>query len=249
MDEILKLDHARGVFATTRWAVVKACIHSERARAKEALAELCHAYWQPIYACIRHHGYSTHDAEDLTQDFFVRLLSGNHLEQLDQAKGRFRAYLSVSLQNFLRDHWRRRWTWRRGRGKTIVSLDVEDAEASYARLPTTEATPQSLYERQWALTVINHALEQLKIEMSAEKRETLFQHFDAILSAETGNFPYEETARAMNLTVGALHGALHRWRRRFQILVREEIGRTVLTRAGIEDELRHLFECVGRPQS
>jgi RNA polymerase sigma factor (sigma-70 family) len=246
VQELLWPHQTNGVFATTRWTVVKGCSDADDARAREALAELCQAYWQPVYACIRHYGNSSHDAEDLTQEFFLRLLNGKRLEHLDQAKGRFRAYLLVTLQNFLRDRWRRRWTWRRGRGTKVIPFDAQEGENLYAQLPALNDTPQSLYERQWALTVIENALRQLKIELAAAQMGTLFEHFDAILSATTTQFPYQATARALNLTPGALHGALYRWRRRFQALMREEIARTVLTTAEVEDELRHLLTCVSR---
>ena len=241
MEQISWLDPVAGqVFATTRWSIVKACGQENEAQAQEALAELCQAYWRPVYACIRHHGHSTHDAEDLAQEFFVHLLGRKCFEHLNQAKGRFRAYLSVALQNFLRDHWRRRWTLRRGRGVSIISMDVQVAERDYNPAPATLVTPESLYERQWARLVVEHAFEQLKIELMADHKEILLEHFDAVLAGNTGDFPYVKVAAALQLSVAALHATLHRWRRRYRVLMREEIARTVVSKSEIEDELRHL---------
>ena len=228
------------VFVTTRWTVIEACKQTNQAKAQAALEELCQAYWQPVYVCIRHRGHSVHDAQDLTQDFFLRLLGGTWLKHLDEAKGRFRAYLSVALRNFLHDQWRRRWTLKRGRAGTVVPFEAQEAENSYALVPATEITPESLYERQWARVVIEHTLDQLRIEMKADAREGLFDHFDAILTADTHHFPYEDMAQSLGMKVGALHGALHRWRQRFHALLRQEIARTVVSKAEIEDELRHL---------
>ena len=234
------------VFVTTRWTVIAACRQDDEARAREALAELCQVYWRPVYLRIRHHGYAAHDAQDLTQDFFLHLLEGAWLEHLDEAKGRFRAYLSTALQNFLRKQWRRRWTLRRGRGCDLIQIEAADAEESFTFALATQTTPESLYERQWACVVINQTLHQLRIEMKAAGKEALFDHFEAILGAETRGFSFEKLAVALNLTVGALHCALHRWRQRYYTLMREEIARTVVSKDEIEDELRHLQRVFSR---
>ncbi len=228
------------IFVTTRWTVIEACKQTDEASAQAALEELCQSYWQPVYACIRHRGHSAHDAQDLTQDFFLRLLEGKWLKHLNEAQGRFRAYLSTALTNFLRDQHRRRWTWRRGRGVTIVPLDSQDAENCYQETPGTHITPESLYERQWARAVIEHTFDQLRIELGAVGKESLLDHFEAILEADTRGFPYEELALSMGIKVGTLHGMLHRWRQRYHALLRAEIARTVVSKAEIEDELRHL---------
>ena len=235
------------VFATTRWTVIAACRQDDETRAREALAELCQTYWRPVYLRIRHHGYAAHDAQDLTQDFFLHLLEGKWLDQLDEVKGRFRAYLATTLQNFLRKQWRRRWTLRRGRGCDLLQIEAADAEESYALALATQTTPESLYEREWACVVVNQTLQQLRIEMRAAGREFLFDHFEAILGAETRNFRFEQLADALNLSVGALHGTLHRWRHRYYTLMREEIARTVVSKSDIEDELRHLRRVFSRP--
>ncbi len=238
---------AAKVFATTRWSVIAACSDDDQLRAKVALSEVCQSYWQPVYACIRHHGYSVHDAQDLTQEFFVHLLKGKWSKDLNAAKGRFRSYLSVALRHFLVSHHRRRWTLWRGRGKMVVSFDADEAEGRYQQTMTSQASPEALYERQWALTVIDQALDQLLIEMRADGKEALFGQFDAILSAQSRAFPYKKVAKALGLSVGALHVALHRWRRRLRALLHEEIGRTVTSTSEIGAELEHLQRLAGRP--
>ena len=234
------------VFVTTRWTVIAACRQSDHAKAQTAVAELCQAYWQPVYVCIRHHGYSVHDAQDLTQDFFVRLLRGAWLEHLDAAKGRFRSYLLVALRNFLCDRWRRRWTFRRGRGYDMISFDTDEAEGAYRAVPSVHTSPESLYERQWARAVIDHTLEQLRIELRADGKEILFEHFDGDPTASTQTFSYPEIAQSLGLTAGGLRACLYRWRQRFQALMRAEIARTVTSKSDIEDELQHLHRVFAR---
>ena len=238
---------AAKVFATTRWSVIAACSDDNQVRAGTALSEVCQSYWQPVYACIRHQGHSVHDAQDLTQEFFVHLLKGRWSKDLDAAKGRFRSYLSVALRHFLVSHHRRRWTLWRGWGKTVVSFDADEAEGRYQQALTTQASPETLYERHWAIAVIDQALGQLLIEMRAAGKEALFNHFEAILSAQTRTFPYEELAKTLDLTVGTLHVALHRWRGRLRALLREEIERTVTSKIEIDAELEHLQRLTGRP--
>lgn len=229
------------VFATTRWSVVKASTSVNEAQAREALGELCRTYWLPVYACIRHQDYSEHDAEDLTQDFFLRLLDGRRLKYLDQAKGRFRAYLSVALQHFLRSRWRHRWALRRKDGAMTIPLDLQGAEARYQRAVITPISPALLYERQWARTIIDGALDQLKTEMRADDKEMLFEHFEAAWGGDADTFSPTEAARRLGLSAGALHALLHRWRRRLRSLLREEVARTVYSKEEIEEELRHLL--------
>lgn len=229
------------IFATTRWSIVQACLQTDEARSKEALAEICQTYWRPVYVCIRQHGHSSHDAQDLTQDFFLQLLGGRYFEHLNREKGRFRAYLSVALQNFLHDRWRRRWTWRRGRGVVFVPLDINDEQSILPQLLKTNATPEFAYERQWARSLIDTVLNQLRIELLAERKEAFLDHFDAVLSGDTRSFPYDAVAQALKQSVGTVQVSLHRCRHRFQVLLREEIARTVVSKSEIEEEIQHLF--------
>ncbi len=237
---------AARVFSTTRWSVVAACLQDDQAKARVALSELCQAYWRPVYACIRHHGHSVHDAQDLTQEFFVHLLKGKWLDQLDAAKGRFRSYLSVALRHFLISHHRRRWTLWRGWGSQVVSFDAQEAEGLYLKGLVTQDSPEAFYERQWAATLIEHALGELRVEMRAKGREVLFGYFDAVLEACPREFVYQEAAWSLGTSVDALHAALARWRQRFREILREEIGRTVTSKSEIDAELEHLQRLSGR---
>ena len=234
------------VFATTRWALLQACGHVDQTLARQALEELCQAYWYPVYAMIRRTGKQPEDAQDLTQDFFVKLLKGRWLAQLDQSKGRFRSYLATALQHFLRDSHRRRWTLRRGRAYTLVSIDAVTAENQYALEPMTEATPETLYEKKWAATVIANAIEQLRIELTAERKPDLFDCFRGVVFCDAEPAFYENTAARLQMKVGALHQAMSRLRRRLRTLLREEVARTLTSRteAEISEEIQHLMRVV-----
>ncbi len=234
------------VFNTTRWSVVAACLQDDQTKSNEALSELCQSYWRPVYSCVRHHGHSVHDAQDLTQEFFAHLLNGKWLHQMDSAKGRFRSYLSVALRHFLISRHRRRWTLWRVWGSQIVSFDAKEAEGLYLRALVTHDSPETAYERQWAATVIEHALGELRVEMRARGKEVLFGYFDAVLEARPREFIYQEAAQSLGTTVEALHAALARWRRRFGEILREEIGRTVASKVEIDAELEHLQRLSGR---
>ncbi len=230
-------------FATTRWAVLDACRDRDPAVARQALEEICQAYWYPVYAVIRHSGQSPADAQDLTQEFFLRMLKGRWIEYLDQAKGRFRAYLLTALKHFLRDDHRRRWSLRRGRSCQVVSMDAAQAESKYALEPVTNVTPETLYELNWANTVTTQALEQLRIELKAGKRPELFDCFKSVIFAEASSTFYKDKAARFGMEVGALQTAVSRLRGRLRTLVREEISRTLSlsTDSEIEAEMQHLF--------
>ena len=234
------------VFATTRWSVIAACSDDDQSRSKAALSELCQSYWQPIYTCIRHHGHPVHDAQDLTQEFFVHLLKGKWTKDLDSAKGRFRSYLSVALRHFLVSRHRRRWTLWSGRGPALVPLDADGAEGHYQQALKSEDSPEDLYERQWAVTVIEQALGQLRVEMQADGKEMLYEHFDAILEGTSRRIGYADLAQSVGMTVGGVHTSLHRWRRRFYNLLRDEVARTVVSKSEIDAELDHLFRLIHR---
>ncbi len=244
MDEACPTPALRAhAFMTTRWALVDACKQSDQVVAKQALGELCQSYWYPIYAVIRHSGYQPADAQDLTQEFFLRMLKNRWIERLDQSKGRFRAYILTALKHFVRTDHRRRWTFRRGRGHVLVSIDVAQAETMYSLELTTVVTPETLYEQKWAATVIANALEQLRLETSTGNRPALFACFKQVIFAETDASFYRATADRMGMQIGALQTAVSRLRRRMAILLRAEIARTLAqsTESEIDLELRHLL--------
>ena len=230
-------------FVTTCWAVLEACRNQDPAVARQALEEICQTYWYPVYAAIRRSGQGPADAQDLTQEFFLRMLKGRWIEYLDQAKGRFRAYLLTALKHFLHDDRRRRWTLRRGRGYQVISMDAAQAESRYALEPVTNVTPETLYEFNWANTITNQALEQLRIELTAGKRPELFDCFKSVIFDEASSTFYKDRAAELGMEVGALQTAVSRLRGRLRTLVREEISRTlsVSTDSEIEAEMQHLF--------
>jgi len=156
-----------GAFRTTHWSVVLAASHRNAPNAQDALAKLCQTYWYPLYAYVRRRGHDSHDAEDLTQEFFARLLDKNYLDGITRQGGRFRSYLLTTLKHFLANEWERARTQKRGGGKALVSLDDQDAESRYRFEPADSATPEILFERRWALTVLDQVMVRLREEQAA----------------------------------------------------------------------------------
>lgn len=230
-----------GGFLTTRWKVVAECQHPDPSIVKHALGEICQSYWYPIYAVIRQSGRSPEDAQDLTQEFLLKIIKGHWFRCLEQSKGRFRAYLLTSLKHFLHDQGRR-WNLLRGRGYQTISIDAVQAEHAYALEPADSATPEILYERRWAALVVRHALDQLKVELEAGRRPGMFACLEKVIFAETDSTFYKASAAALCMEVGALQTAVSRLRRRLRELLREEVARTLSLDdpTEIESEMQHL---------
>jgi RNA polymerase sigma-70 factor (ECF subfamily) len=229
-----------GRFATTRWSVVLAARGSDAPRAREALATLCSLYWYPLYAFVRSRGARAEEAEDLTQGFFAHLLEKQGLRHVDPSKGRFRAFLLASCRNFLADQGRRAGAKKRGGGVTTVPLDAEEAEKRYALRPTQEMTPERIFERQWALTVIEQALTRLRERYARSGKRDLFETLKVFLSGEQRLVPYAELAPQLGLSELAVKVAVHRLRKRFRDALRDEIAETVAGEEEIDAELRAL---------
>src|SRR3954470_15999964 len=230
------------VFATTRWSVVLKAGASSPA-ADDALARLCRAYWYPLYAFVRRQGHSPHDAQDLTQGFFARLLEKNDLAAVDRSKGKFRSFLLAAMKHFLANEWDRARALKRGGGVTLISIDDAEAEGRYAHEAAEQSTAEQLFDRRWALTLLDQVLARLETEMAvAGKRAT----FDALKFSLTGEqaAAYEEIARRLGTTEGALKVAIHRLRDRYRTLLREQIADTVGSTADVDEELRHLFSAL-----
>jgi RNA polymerase sigma-70 factor (ECF subfamily) len=208
---------------------------------ERALEELCRAYWGPLYAYLRRQGRSPHDAQDLTQEFFVRLLHKNYLHAVDREKGRFRTFLLVALRRFLADESDRAHAQKRGGGVACLSLDAEAAEHRYGAEPVDTLTPERLYERHWALALLDRTMARLRQEFVASGEAEEFAILKTFLTAEKGAISYTEVAPQLGLTEGALRVAAHRLRRRYRDLVREEIAHTVADPTEIEEEVRHLM--------
>jgi RNA polymerase sigma factor (sigma-70 family) len=228
-------------FAATRWTVVLTAGHGSSPQAGRALEELCRTYWYPLYAYVRRRGHNPQEAEDLTQEFFARLLARNYLADVDREKGKFRSFLLASLKHFLANEWDRAQAQKRGGGQPHLSLDIQSAETRYRSEPADELTPEKLLERQWALALLDQVLARLQAEFVADGKEKQFDELKVWLTEGTGATSYAAVAARLGTTEGAAKAAVHRLRRRYRELLREEISHTVATPAEIEEEIRHLF--------
>lgn len=210
--------------------------------ARDALGKLCTTYWYPLYAFVRREGKSAHDAQDLTQEFFARLLEKNWLGAVDRSRGRFRSWLLASMKHFLANEWDKSHAQKRGSGQALIPLDPADAESRYAHEPADHATADKLYDRRWAYAVLDAVLARLREEFSAAGKCELF---DALKPALTGEkSPYADIAARLGMSEGAVKVSVHRLRERYRDLIRAEIAETVATPDEIEAELRHLLEAL-----
>jgi DNA-directed RNA polymerase specialized sigma24 family protein len=233
-------------FAATRWTLVLAAARGNvTPRAAEAMAELCRVYWFPLYAYVRRRGHDVHAAEDLTQEFFLRLLDKNFLADVDRDKGKFRAFLLASLKHFLANEWDRSQSQKRGGGKAILPLDVAGAENRYRLEPSHDLTPERLFERQWALTVLEQVLARLQGEFAAEGKQPAFDALKPFLTAGRESGDYAAAAAQLDTTEGAVKTAVHRLRRRYRQLLRDEIAQTVASSEEVDEEIRYLLACLG----
>jgi RNA polymerase sigma-70 factor (ECF subfamily) len=233
-----------GRFETTRWSIVLTARGSDPPRAREALATLCGLYWFPLYAFVRSRGSAPEEAEDLTQAFFTHLLEKDALRQVDPGKGRFRSFLLASLKNFITDERRKESARKRGGDTTALSLDAEAAEGRYALEPADDLTPDRLFERQWALTVIDQALKRLRERYARTRKESHFDELRIFLTGEHRPVPYSEIAVRLGLSEVAVKVAVHRLRKRFRDALRAEVAQTVATRREIDAELRSLHDAL-----
>ncbi|MHC1766223.1 MAG: RNA polymerase sigma factor [Verrucomicrobiia bacterium] len=235
-----------GVFATTHWSVVLAAGERDSPPAAEALEKLCRAYWYPLYACIRRRGYSSQDAQDLTQGFFALLLAGNYLARADRERGRFRTFLLTAFNNFLHNEHDRVIALKRGGGREIVSWEQNVAEGRYAKEPAAGLSPEQLFEKRWAATLLERVLARLRGEFDQTKPRELFDQLKAHLWGEDEAIPYAQLAGHFAMTVSALKVTVHRLRRRYRDLLREEIAQTVADPAEIDDEIQYLIRVMSQ---
>ena len=232
-------------FATTHWSVILAAGHGDPMQARAAMEELSRVYWYPLYAFVRRQGHSPQDAQDSTQAFFARLLEKNYVAGAQQAKGKFRTFLLVALKHFLADEWGRRHAQKRGGFRTIVSIDRERAESRLSAEPAHDLSPELLFERQWALALLDQARLRLREEYVASGRAVLFEQLEGCLTRNETTLPYAEIAARLNLTVAAVKMAVYRLRSRYRLLLREEIAKTVSTPEEVQEEIRHLLSLFG----
>ena len=234
-------------FATTHWSLVTAARPDEasQTRAREALEELCRAYWYPLYAFVRSRGYSADDAQDLTQAFFARIIETGGFASADRERGRFRSYLLGAMKHFLANEWHRTQTLKRGGQVRFIEWDALDPEARYAGASKQSDSPEHLFDREWALETIAGALQTLHDEMAEAGKS---EQFDALKGSLTGedDVPRAEIAARLNMSEGAVKVALHRLRRRYGELLRAAIAETVSNEADLEDEMRYLVAVLRR---
>lgn len=227
-------------FTTTHWSVVLAARDESSTHADSALAELCRIYWYPLYAFIRRRGHDATDAQDLTQEFFCRLLEKRYLNAVDRSKGRFRSFLLAAVEHFLANEWRRTQTQKRGGRATMLSMD-DAAERRYLAEPHTDLSPEKIYEQRWALAFIEKVLERLRAEFAVVGREAAFDLLKVFLTGEKSSATYAELAQQLDTTGAAVKMSVSRLRQRYGELLHEEINRTVAHPDEVEDELRALL--------
>ena len=234
------------LFVTTRWSVVLQAQRDLLPGAEDALEILCRGYWYPIYAYVRRAGRTPEDAEDLTQEFFARLLEKDWLLAASPEKGRFRTFLLMALKRFMVNEWRRSAAQKRGGGQNPLPLDTTDAERRYAGEPVEPLAADEIYERRWAMTVLDQALDQLGAEFLAEGKGAEFECLKGWLGAERGSIPYGEVASALGSTEGAARVAVHRFRKRFRQLFKKAIEHTLAEGEDVEEELRRIVAVLSR---
>ena len=232
------------VFATTHWSVVLAAGTAQSSEANQALEQLCRTYWYPLYAYIRRRGHDAADAQDLTQEFFSRLCKKNYPAQADRAKGKFRSFLLLTLNHFLADEHDRATTQKRGGGQTMISFDDESPENRYRLEPPDELSPEKLFERRWAQTILDQALNRLRAEFVQQGKAAVYEVLKAFEPGEQKPLSYAEAAARLDVTESAVKSMIYRLRERHRELVREEIAHTVSTVAEVDEELRHLIAVI-----
>lgn len=227
-------------FATTHWSVVLAAGQGGASNAQRALTSLCEIYWYPLYAFVRRKGHSPAEAQDLTQAFFAELLEKDRLRRADRQRGKFRSFLLASLKHFLTNQWRDAQTQKRGGDRAHFSLDFSAAESRYAHEPAHEMTPERIYERRWALTLLDNSLTALRTEYEREGKLELFEDLKDHLIG-LAEAPYQAIAEKRGMSEGAVKVAAFRLRKRCRERLRTEIAETVTGPEEVDDEIRSLF--------
>jgi RNA polymerase sigma-70 factor (ECF subfamily) len=233
-------------FQETHWSVVLAAGQAGSPQADAALETLCRSYWPPLYAFIRRRGHSPEEAQDFTQEFFARLLKRNDLATTSPEKGRFRSFLLAMLKHFLVNEWHRERCQKRGGGQVPMPLEAEGVEARYQIELVETTTPERVFERHWALTVLDQTMNRLREEYASIGKRDLFDLLKETLSGEKRTTPRAELAARCGISVGAVDVAVHRLRRRYGELLREAIAQTVSQPSEVEEEIRHLMAVLGR---
>jgi RNA polymerase sigma-70 factor (ECF subfamily) len=235
------------LFATTRWTMLASAGGAEERSAEEALETICRAYWFPLYAFVRRQGHTREEAEDLTQSFFADLLERKPWQQLDRERGKFRAFLLAALKHFLSNSREAAGSQKRGGKALHLSLDWQSADSRFDLADNSQSSPDQSYDREWGVQLLEQVLDHLREEALAEENTGRFEILKDFLSAGSGEVSYESAAEALGLNPGAARVAVHRLRKRYRQLLREEIARTLADPALVEDELRSLFAAFRHP--
>lgn len=234
-----------GRFATTHWSVIAAAQDRASPQAREALATLCRSYWYPLYVFVRRQGHGPEESQDLTQEYFARLLEKDFLDAVDPAKGKFRSFLLAACKHFLCNERDRQNAQKRGGHCDIISIDLPRAEERYRLEPADHLTPEKLFERRWALTLLEQVLARLREEFARSDKGPLFEQLKGFLAGKKADTSYEEAAVRLSLSEGAVKVAVHRLRKRYRELLQEEIARTLGDPRQVEEEIRALFGALG----
>jgi RNA polymerase sigma-70 factor (ECF subfamily) len=229
-------------FQTTEWSAILQARSDDSKAAYSALSHLCQGYWYPLYSYIRRRGNGPEQAKDLTQAFFAQLLEKNYLNELTPGFGRFRSFLLASLNHFLANEWDKAQAQKRGGGTRVISLNDDSAEGRYSLELMDHVTPELLYERRWACTVLEHVLGRLRAEFAAGERAGLFDELKIFLTPDHERVSYAVVAQRTGLKENTVKVAVHRLRRRYGELLRAQIARTVSDPADVEDEVRYLID-------
>ena len=233
-------------FRTTRWSAIFVAAESQMPGSQEALTALCRDYWYPLYAFARRAGHAPPDAQDLTQGFFLMLLQRRALKRADPTRGKFRSFLLSSFKHYLYDEADRAHALKRGGDREFVFLDAADAETRYQLEPADELTAEKIYDARWAMILLTRAADRLREEFVASGEESRFEVLRPFVGVESGNAPptYEEVAKTLGITLGAAKTWVHRFRKRYAALLREEVWRTVSDPSEIDDEIRALCDAL-----
>ena len=235
----------QAAFAETRWSVVLAAGDGDnRPAAHQAMGELAQLYWFPLYAFARRQGESRHQAEDLVQAFFAAVMEKRYLAEVDRSKGRFRSFLLAAMKHFMSKERARQKSLKRGGGKTVIALDGLDAEARYALEPATNITPERLFDRRWALAVLDHVLDRLRQEYDHAGKARLYDALEACLTSNSRAIGYAAIARSLGIGEGTARVAAHRLRKRYRDLLRQEIAHTVDSPGQVDEEISYLLSCL-----
>jgi RNA polymerase sigma factor (sigma-70 family) len=233
-----------GVFNTTHWSVVLNAGDVASPGADQAMARLCQTYWYPLYCYVRRRGRQPAEAQDLTQEFFARLLARNYLRSLDRQKGKFRWFLLAAVEHFLANEWHKDHCLKRGGGQRLISLDEQQAEQRYQFEPVDTLTPERIYERRWAAALLDHVMERLRQECAGSGKGAWFEALQVFLSGGRAEISQAQAGAKLGMSEGSVNVAVHRLRKRYGELLREEVAHTVSSREGIDEELRYLLAVV-----